>query len=125
MYTYADMLINQQLNFFILASRPRNFTKTFSTKPSPPSHLTKPRICTQRIFYFGILPIQPETRLHLPHSDRFGSKRKSVWIQINRDMVNTIRFRFELTKFQKVFSVCGLNQDQNYIALYNKFSEIF
>ena len=33
---------------------------------------------------------QPEIRLYLPFSDCFGTKRASVWLQINRHMVNTI-----------------------------------
>ena len=35
---------------------------------------------------FEILLNQPEIRLHLPFSDWFGSKRTSVWIQINRKL---------------------------------------
>ena len=31
----------------------------------------------------------------------------SVWIQINRCIVNTIWFRYDLIKFQKYFSVCS------------------
>ena len=38
---------------------------------------------TKRIF-FEILLNQPEIRLYLPFSDRFGSKRTSVWFQINQ-----------------------------------------
>ena len=55
---------------------------------------------------FGIALIQTEIRLYLPFSDWFGSKRKSVWIQINRKIVNTIWFRLELTRYRDVFSVC-------------------
>ena len=32
----------------------------------------------------------------------------SVWFQINRKMVNTIRFRYHLIRFRKVFSVCRM-----------------
>ena len=60
--------------------------------------------CIQRKL-FGILLIQTEIRLWLPFSYWFGSKRMSVWIQINRKRVNTIWFRVDLTRFQKVFSV--------------------
>ena len=50
-------------------------------------------VCT--IFYtqrnlLEILLNQTEIRLYLPFSDWFGSKRKSVWIQIYWEMVNTI-----------------------------------
>ena len=62
---------------------------------------------TQKCF-FGILLIQTEIRLYLPSSDWFGSKRTSVWIQINRKMVNTIWFQFESKRFQKVFSASSL-----------------
>ena len=61
--------------------------------------------CTQR-YLFWILLNQPEIRLYLPFSDWFGSKRTSVWIQINRKMVNTIWFRVDLTRCKKYFSVC-------------------
>jgi len=39
-----------------------------------------------------------EFRFYLPFSDRFGTKRMSVWFQINRNMVNTIWFRFDFEK---------------------------
>ena len=39
---------------------------------------------------FEILLNQPEIRLYLLFSDRLGSKRTSVWFQINRKMVDTI-----------------------------------
>ena len=54
---------------------------------------------------FGILLVQTEIRLYLPLSDCFGFKRTLIWFKINRKMVNTIRFQFELTSFQKDFSV--------------------
>ena len=38
-------------------------------------------------------------------SDWFGTKRKSVWIQINRKMVNTIWLRVDSIWFGKDFSV--------------------
>ena len=39
---------------------------------------------------------------------RFSSEptRRHVWFQINRKMVNTIWFRFDLIRFGKDFSVC-------------------
>ena len=61
---------------------------------------------------FEILLNETEIRLYLPFSDWFGSKRRSVWFQINRKMVNTIRFQFHLIRFRKDFSVC------NYICTY-------
>jgi len=56
-----------------------------------------------------ILLNQPEIRWYLPFSNWFGSKRTSVWIQINRKMVNTIWFRVDLTRFRKYFSGCRLH----------------
>ena len=42
-----------------------------------------------------ILSNQPEIRLYLPCPGRFGTKRTSVWLQIDRKMVNTIWFWFD------------------------------
>ena len=50
---------------------------------------------------------QPGIMLYLPCSGWFGSKRMSVWFQINRKMVNTIWFRVDLMRFRKDFSVCS------------------
>ena len=44
-------------------------------------------------------------RLYLPFSDWFGIKLTSFCFKINRKIVNTIWYRFELTRFEKVFSV--------------------
>ena len=49
---------------------------------------------------------QIEIRLYLPFFDWFGTNRTSVWFKINRKMVNTIWFRFDLLRFRKDFSVC-------------------
>ena len=51
---------------------------------------------------FGIMLIQTEIRLYLFTIFRL------IWIQINWNMLNAIGFRFELTRFQKVFSVCSM-----------------
>ena len=59
---------------------------------------------TQRII-FQILSNQPEIRLYLPFSGWFGTKRTSVWFQINRKMVNTTWFQVDLIRFRKDFSV--------------------
>ena len=61
---------------------------------------------------FEILLNQREIKLQLPFSDWFGTKRTSVWFQINRKMVNTIWFQFDLIRFRKDFSVCTLNPDR-------------
>ena len=53
---------------------------------------------TQRNFS-EVLLNQLEIRLYLPFSDWFGSKRMSVWIQINRKIVYTIWFRVDLIRF--------------------------
>jgi len=37
--------------------------------------------------------------MYLPFSDWFGTKRTSVWFQINRKMLNTIWFRVDLIRF--------------------------
>jgi len=55
---------------------------------------------------FEILLNQPWIRLYLPFSDWFRSKRTSVWIKINRKMVNTIWFRVDLIRFRKYLSAC-------------------
>ena len=45
-------------------------------------------------------------RLYMPFSDWFGTKQTvSVWFQINRCMVNTIWFQFDLIRYKKDFSV--------------------
>ena len=36
------------------------------------------------------------------------NQRTSVWFQVNRCMVNTIWFQFDLTRFRKDFSVCSV-----------------
>ena len=60
--------------------------------------------CTERNL-FEILIIQTDIRLYLPFSDWFGTKRTSFWFQINRKMVNTVWFRFDLVEFEKI-SLC-------------------
>ena len=54
---------------------------------------------------FEILLNQPQIRLYLPFSDWYGSKRMSVWIHINREMVNKIWFQFDSKRFRKYLSV--------------------
>ena len=51
---------------------------------------------------------QPEIRLHFSFSGWFGTKRMSVWIQIYREMVNTIWFQVDLIRLRKNFSVYWL-----------------
>ena len=53
---------------------------------------------------FGILLSKTVIRLYLSFSDWFGSKRKSVWLQINRKMVNTIWFLRETTILMRLLS---------------------
>ena len=64
-----------------------------------------PSVRTHREIFFEILLNKSEIRLYLQYSDWFGSKRTSVWIQINRKMVNTILFRVDLLRFRKKFSI--------------------
>ena len=45
---------------------------------------------THREIFSEILLNQIEMRLYLPFSDRYGTKRKSVWFQIDQKMVHTI-----------------------------------
>jgi len=54
---------------------------------------------------FEMLLNRTEVRLYLPLSDWFRTKLMSVWIQINRCMVNTIWFWFYLIRFIKDFCV--------------------
>ena len=56
--------------------------------------------------------IQPVTRLYLPFSDWFGTKRTTVRFQINRKMVNTIWFWVDLTRFRKYFSACKVTSSR-------------
>ena len=44
-------------------------------------------------------------QLYLPFSDWFGTKRTSVYCQINRTMVNTIWFRLDLKRFTSTLSM--------------------
>ena len=54
-----------------------------------------------------ILLNKTEIRLYLPFWDWFGSKRTSVWIQINMKIVNTIWFRVDFFKISKnILCVC-------------------
>ena len=55
---------------------------------------------------FQILLNQPEIRLHFSFSDWFGTKRKPICFHINRKMMNTILFWFDLIRFRKDFSLC-------------------
>ena len=55
---------------------------------------------------FEILLNQTKIRLYLPFSNWFGTKRTAVWFKINRKIVNTIWFWFDLVRFRKGFSVC-------------------
>ena len=55
---------------------------------------------THREIFFEILLNQTEIWLYLLFSEWFRSKRTvSVWIQIDRKIVNTIRFLFDLIRF--------------------------
>ena len=45
---------------------------------------------------------------YLPLFDWFGTKQWSVWIRINRKMVNTIWFQVDLIRFRNDFTVCSL-----------------
>ena len=62
---------------------------------------------------FEILLNQPKIRLYLPFSDLFGTRRMSVWFQINRKMVNKIWFQVDLIRFRKDFSVYIRNVNTN------------
>ena len=63
-------------------------------------------IHAEKSFLFQVLLNQTEIRLYVTCTDWFGTKRTSVWIQINRKMVDTIWFRVDLIRFRKDFSVC-------------------
>ena len=52
---------------------------------------------------FQILLNQPQIRLYLPFYGWFGSKQTSVWIKINRIIVNKIWYRVNLIRFRKKF----------------------
>ena len=61
--------------------------------------------CTQKNL-LQILLNQTDIRLYLPFADWFGTKRTSVWFQINGNMVDTIWFRFDIIRFRKDFFMC-------------------
>ena len=61
--------------------------------------------CTQRNIFVTLLN-QTEIKLYLLFSDWFRTNNHSVRFQINQEMVNTISFQFNLTRFRKNFSVC-------------------
>ena len=63
--------------------------------------------CTHAEIFSKSYCINPKSDCIYHFPDWFGSKQTSVWIQINRKMVNTIWFRVDLIRFQKDFSVCG------------------
>ena len=73
-------------------------------------------VISYHLSHIEILFNQPEIRLHLPFYDSFGTKRTSVWFQINRKMVYTISFRFDIIRFRKEFSLCAGNSYADYRA---------
>ena len=58
-------------------------------------------------YFFEIWLKQPGIISYLPFSEWFRSKRTSIWIHINRKMLNTIWFQVDLIRFRKDFSVCS------------------
>ena len=89
--------------------------KTTIKKPLQKPHYTH----TQRNI-FEILLNQIEIRLCLAFYDRFGTKWMSDWLQINRKMVNTIWYRFDMIRFRKDFSVCTYIQKRLYSGARNE-----
>ena len=86
-----------------------------NTNPTRKTAVTNscPRGYTQRnLFDFSLN--QPEIKFYLPFSYWLGTKRKSVWIQINRKMVNKMWFRFDLIRIWK--DLCVWNTLQLVIA---------
>jgi len=61
---------------------------------------------------FEILWNHTEIRLYLPFSNWFGTDRTSGRFQINRCMVNTIWFQFDLTIFLCVYGVLTTKEVQ-------------
>ena len=77
---------------------------------------SKPHPCRGEFAYtrrnlFQILVNQTEIRLYLPCIDWFGTANGLVRLlfQINRCMVNTVWFRFDLIRFRKYLSVRGIH----------------
>ena len=66
---------------------------------------------------FGILLNQPEIKSHSPFSDWIGTKRKSVWFQVNRKVIITIWCRVDLIRLRKYFSVCTRRDLEFYLFL--------
>ena len=71
--------------------------------PYPDNKNCSPSPNTAQRNLFWILLNQTKIRVYLPFSDRFRTKRTSVVFRINRKKVNTIWFRFDLTRFRKYF----------------------
>ena len=74
-------------------------------QPPPNIEASKPHYPTCNLYtrrnIFGILLNQTEIRLYLPFNYLFVIKRTlSIRFQINWEMVNTIRFRFDFKRFQ-------------------------
>ena len=78
-------------------------------------NIRKMATSTHREIFLKFYRINPKSNF-IYHSDWFGTKRKSVWFQINRNMVITIRFRFDLIRFRKKFSVCSELQNSANVA---------
>ena len=58
---------------------------------------------TQSVRIYWIFWIQTEIRWCLPFSDWFITKQTSCWFQINQEMVNIIRYRFDLIRFLSLY----------------------
>ena len=103
---------SHRMNYYIISRQSFKFQKVAKngqeSRPEDASPDNQDRVFScPREFFSEILLNQTEIRLYLPFSDWLGAKRTSVWFQINRKMVNTIWFRFELIRFRKDFSMCG------------------
>ena len=69
---------------------------------------------------FGIILYQTEIKLYLEFFEWFGTKRKSIWCQINLRSVITIQIWFDLTRFRKDFSACTVVLEKKNVRIMRK-----
>jgi len=69
-------------------------------------------LCTEKSF--RNLVEENQNQIVFTISDWYGTKKNSVWLQIDRKMVTTIQIWFNSTSFRKYFCVCMHTQGNNH-----------
>ena len=85
----ANMSENDQTSIFLCVPGGRNVAQ-YEYRAFVCLNISNARSFNKQRIFFEILLNQPEVSMYLPFSDWFGTKPTSVWIQINRNTVNTI-----------------------------------